>query len=468
MRDIPRQSAFAAESSDIIAASSRLTVPPRPFPALSLMLDPRLAERAAGFGPSTATPEPRAARERAETAVKWAAVLLGFSIPVSVVLDNVLLGLILLFWIAGGRYREKLAVVRGNPVALLALALYVLHLLGALYSIGPSKDVLDALVKASRLLLIPALIFLLREPVWRERGIAAFLASMLVTLVLSYLLWLGVLSGSGWLKGVAFDPVVFKAHITHNVFMAFAALLFAQAALDASTRTGRIVLAALCAAVVANVLLMVPGRTGIVVLVVLFVYFLCRGLRLKGLALAGAVLGVLAVVVLASPESMLHKRITLADEEYQQWRSGVPPAPTSSVGLRLELLRNTLGIIGDHPVLGVGTGGFGQAYADRVGDPGAGGTHNPHNEILLMVAQFGVAGFVLLAGLLATQWRLAARLPGRFEPVAARALVLTFAVASALTSTLIDHSEGFLFAYMSGLLFAGYPVHGAQPRVDAT
>jgi O-antigen ligase len=172
------------------------------------------------------------------------------------------------------------------------------------------------------------------------------------------------------------------------------------------------------------------------------------------------------VAVLAAPESMLHKRVTLVDEEYQQWRAGVPPAPTSSVGLRLELLRNTMAIIADHPVFGVGTGGFAQAHARRTGDPGAGATHNPHNEILLMVAQFGVAGLALLAGLFATQWRLAARLPGRFEPAAARALVLTFVVASALSSTLMDHSEGFLFAYMSGLLFAGYPAGGAQSRAN--
>jgi O-antigen ligase len=114
----------------------------------------------------------------------------------------------------------------------------------------------------------------------------------------------------------------------------------------------------------------------------------------------------------------------------------------------------------------VGTGGFGQAYADRVGGPGAGGTHNPHNEILLMIAQFGVAGFAILAGLFVTQWRLAARLPGRFEPAAARALVLTFAVASALSSTLMDHGEGFLFAYMSGLLFAGYSGGGTRSRAE--
>jgi O-antigen ligase len=431
------------------------------------MRDRRLVEPAAGFGPPTAAPGPRAAHRRAEHTAKWATVLLGFSIPVSVVLDNVLLGVVLLFWIAGGGYREKLAAVRSNPVALLALALYGLHLVGSLYSMGTARDVLEALARASRLLLIPALICLLREPLWRERGIAAFLASMLVTLVLSCLLWLGVLAGTGWLKGVPLDPVAFKAHITHNVFMAFAAFLLAQAALDAATRAGRIVLAALCAAAVANVLLMVPGRTGIVVLLVLFVYFLCRRFRLRGLALAGIALGALAAVVLASPESMLHKRVTLADEEYQQWRAGVPPAPTSSVGLRLELLRNTLEIIGSNPLIGVGTGGLGRAYADRVGDPGAGATENPHNEILMMIAQFGVAGLVLLVGLFATQWRLAARLPGRFEPAAARALVLTFAVASALSSTLMDHGEGFLFVYMSGLLFAGYSVPAVQSRADA-
>jgi O-antigen ligase len=426
------------------------------------MLDRRLVERAAGLGRSAASPVPGTPRERAENVVRWAAVMLGCSIPVSVALDNVLLAAILLFWIAGGRYRDKIASVRGNPVAWSALALFSLFVVGSLYSIGSARDVADALMKASRLLLIPALIYLLREPAWRERGIRAFIASMLVTLVLSYLLWLGLLTGNTWLKGTQLDPVVFRAHITHNVFMAFTAFLLAQAALDASTRRGRIALAALCAAAVANVLLMVPGRTGIIVLLVLFIYSLCRGLRAKGFVIAGVALTALAVVVFASPDSMLHRRITLADEEYEQWRAGVPPDPTSSVGQRLELLRNTLEIIGSNKVYGVGTGGFGKAYADRVGAAGGETAQNPHNEILMMIVQFGIAGFVLLVGLFATQWWLASRLPGRFEPVVARALVLTIAVASVLSSTLVDHAEGLFFAYMSGLLFAGYSARKAR------
>jgi len=420
------------------------------------MPDSRLPERAAGLDRSVAVPAPGAARARAEDLVRWAVVMLGCSIPVSVAMDNALLAFILCCWVAGGAYREKLAAVRGNPVALAALALFGLHLAGTLYTIGGTRDVLDSVTKSGRLLLIPALMPLMRAAEWRRRGIAAFLGSMLVTLALSCLLWLGWLPVNEWLKGTVQDPVAFKAHITHNVFMAFAAFLLALAARDAGTRRGRLLLSALCAAAVLNVLLMVPGRTGHIVLLVLFTYFLCLHLRAKGLLVAGVVLGSLAVVVLLSPDTMLHRRITLADDEYRQWRAGIPPPPQSSIGQRMGILRNTVEVILENPVLGVGTGGFPAAYAELAKRGGDAPTRNAHNEFLMIVAQFGLAGLVLFLALFGTQWWLAARLPGRFDRAAARGLVLTIVVASILTSTLVDHAEGFFFAYMSGLLFAGY------------
>jgi len=409
-----------------------------------------------------ATPE---ARERAEIVFKWAAVVLGCSIPISVATDNVILGLILLYWIAGGGYREKLSAIRRNPVALATLAMFSMYIVGMLYTIAGGEDVQDAMTKALRLLLIPALMPLMREKQWRRRGIWAFQGSMLVVLLVSYLYWLGALPVNSLLKGTGHDPVVFKAHITHNVFMAFAAFLFALAAVDARTRGGRLGLFALAAAATVNVLMMVPGRTGHIVLLVLFTYFLYRQLRAKGLALAGLALGVLAVVVSLSPGAMLHKRITMADDEFQQWRAGVPPDPTSSVGQRMEFLRNTLEIIRDNPVAGVGTGGFAAAYAARASRTGEAPTKNPHNEFLLITAQFGAAGLAVLLCLFGTQWWLAARLPDRFDQAAARGLVLTIVVASILTSTLVDHAEGIFFVYMSGLLFAGYGGAGHRERL---
>ena len=158
--------------------------------------------------------------------------------PVSVAADNILLLSILGYWLLGGDYRDKLAAVRANPVALSAVALFSLYLAGTLYTIGSDSDVLETLSKASRLLLIPALIPLMREAEWRARAVAAFLVSMLLSLVVSYLYWLGVVPVNALLKGTQLDPVAFKAHITHNIFMAFMAFLFAVAALDAATRRG--------------------------------------------------------------------------------------------------------------------------------------------------------------------------------------------------------------------------------------
>jgi hypothetical protein len=52
------------------------------------------------------------------------------------------------------------------------------------------------------------------------------------------------------------------------------------------------------------------------------------------------------------------------------------------------------------------------------------------------------------------QWRLAAFLPNTFEKAAARGLVLTIMGASMVSSTLIDHTEGLFYFWMSALLYA--------------
>ena len=58
---------------------------------------------------------------RADACARAFAIALGFSIPVSVALDNILLALLLVSWLASGDFREKFAAIKSNPVALAAL-----------------------------------------------------------------------------------------------------------------------------------------------------------------------------------------------------------------------------------------------------------------------------------------------------------------------------------------------------------
>lgn len=401
----------------------------------------------------------------AEITTRWAAVVLGFSIPVSVALDSVLALVILLAWLLTIGCRGKAEFIRANPVAWLAIALFFFYLIACTYSIGSQEDMLNSLGKAARLMFIPLLIIVFQDDATRRRAWYGFIGAMLLTLVLSYLLWLGLLPQWGIIRGDAANPVIFKLHITHNLFMAFTAFACTVQARYAATPRRRGIWATPALLAAFNVLFMVQGRTGQLVLVVLLVYMGIAWLRWRGVAIALAAIGTLAALAYALPSSSLHQRAALAYHEFSAAQPDKAATLDSSVGQRIEFYRNTLEIVRQRPLLGAGTGGFRQAYAEQVRGSGRLATHNPHNEYLMVAAQLGLAGLALLLALFAVQWRAAAQLPSMREQVLARGMVLSIVTASAVSSTLIDHAEGWFYVWMSGLLFAA--LKSAHPLQEA-
>lgn len=390
--------------------------------------------------------------ERAHLVSLWIVTAIGVSIPVSTALDNLLVAALLLLWVAGGRYQEKWAALRAHPFVVLPCSFFLLHVAGSAYSVGDTKDVLHALDKASVILLIPVLISLRPDRQVRERALQVFMGAMALTLALSILLWLGLLPEGGPLKGIREDPSVFKMHITHGVLMAFAALLFAVKAREASRAWPRAALALASGLAAINVLFMVHGRTGQIVLLALAVYFAGSQLRWRG-ALATAAGGVLlASAVYFAPSSALHERARVTIQELQDWQAG---KPVTARNMRLESWGNSLAIARGNPVVGVGTGGFAAAYAAHVQGTSMQPVRQPESQYLLTVVQLGAVGLALLIALFVHQWRLAARLATRADTHLARGLVVTMAVGGAFNSFLLDHTEALFYAWLSGVLYAG-------------
>jgi O-antigen ligase len=391
----------------------------------------------------------------AERAGLWVVVAIGFSVPISTALDNLLVAALLLCWIASGRYGEKWAALRANAFAFLPCGLFLLYLVGASYSMGEAKDVLHALDKASVILLIPLLVALNPGQELRDRALHAFIAAILATLVLSFLLWMGIVPEGGEddiIKGVHQDPAVFKKHITHGVLMAFSALAFALKAREATQSRTKCLLALVAGLAAFNVLFMVHGRTGQLVLAVLLLYFLFSSLRWRGLAVAAAAGAAVGGTVYLAPSSALHQRVKTTITEIQDWRAG-KPAQLSN--MRLESWSNSLGIVRANPLLGVGTGGFAAAYAKQVEGTSMLPLGQPENQYLITTVQLGAVGLAALIALFAAQWRLAARLATRTDTNLARGLVLTMAVGCLFNSFLLDHTEALFYAWLSGLLYAG-------------
>lgn len=391
----------------------------------------------------------------ARRAAGWTTTALGLTIPMWVVADGILVVLLVLCWAASGGWRERFRRMTANPVALAALLLFGWLLAGSFWGLGTLDERMLAVKKYADLLLIPLLISMAVDAQERNRAILALAASLLVTLGLSFVLGLGFLPTGGLIKGEMGNPFVFKKHTTHNVLMAFGALLFAVLAWRSQDRRVRWGwgLASLLAA--GNVLLMVQGRTGYVVLAGLAVLAFHMTLGWRGILAAIAVLSV-SFSTAYQVSSSFHERVNLAVSGVTQWNPKVAVVG-DAVGWRLEYFYHTAEIIQDHPLIGVGTGGFVQAYRVRTEQAGLTGLDippHPHNQYLFILAQAGIVGLGLLLWLFVQQWRSTSLNRDATYRLLAKGVVVTIAVGSFFNPFLVDHTEKLFYCWFSGLMYS--------------
>ena len=94
---------------------------------------------------------------RAEQVGRWSIIAIGFSIPISVALDNVLLGVLLLCFLASGRYHEKFSAAIRNPVSVACLTLFGALAIAATYGVAEFGKAARFLMKYSDLLFVPVI-----------------------------------------------------------------------------------------------------------------------------------------------------------------------------------------------------------------------------------------------------------------------------------------------------------------------
>jgi len=391
------------------------------------------------------------AGDRFNRAALWITVALGFSIPVSTALDGVLLAALLVCWLAGGRYREKWEAVRGNAFALAICAFFLLHVAGSAYTIGSARAALDEIGKAAYMLLAPLLVSLQPGAEWRRRALLALLAAVGLTLLLSFPIWLGVMPDLAFIKGQAVDAVVFKKKIGHSVLMAFGAYVLLLTAREMTGTKARLILCLLAGLAAFNVIFMVWGRTGQVVLMALLAYFVIRSFGWRGVSAAAVLALIAGAAVYLTPTSALHVRTAMTLDEIRSWQAHGRP---NDDNMRLETWANSVELLKQRPLIGTGTGGFTAAYAKQIEGTSMAPADQPENQYLLTAVQLGVVGLAALLALFAFQWYLAARLETRFDTDLARGLVILMVVGCMFNSFLRDHSQALFYAWLSGLLYA--------------
>ncbi len=176
-----------------------------------------------------------------------------------------------------------------------------------------------------------------------------------------------------------------------------------------------------------------------------------------------------------------------ADAAAARGESDAPKAPAAaqaaplggapSLGIRLDLWRNTLAMVGDHPVAGVGLGNFRvefPPYSSRVVPVAWFGPKlqpkHTHNDYLQVLAELGVVGFGLMVWLLVAAVRMVTRaLRSRTEDEGRARYIASAAAGAAglLVTAAFSFPFGtavapFTFAVLLGLLAAVGEDQGGQ------
>jgi len=397
-------------------------------------------------------------------AARWAAIVGVCGVMVSPPLGNTAIVVMLVCFFVSGQSSKRLRQAIRQPLAVGAAAVVVVVAAGMLWSNVPWAERLQAFYTWRRLWVIPIVLALFGPAVWKQRMIVAFVAVCAVAAIISF----GIVAVAGRLPTELHDSAgsLLRNHSAQSMAFAVAAILSLWIAgrsdVDNRLRSAAGVAVALF---VLNMTLVTPGRSGYLALAVMLLVFAAASLRRRRNFAVVAILAALFTGALAfSP--LARDRLDLA---LQEWQSAQTAGKGASMGVRAILYENTLELIRERPGFGLGSGGFGPAYAahvkDKYTDWRAFASGDPHSQYLFFLAEQGVLGLlVFLSFIVLALSDRGDRGPTR---VIAVAMLLAWCATSLVNSHFQTFAEGHLLAFFLAAMLAR-PVPGLDRTASTT
>ena len=390
----------------------------------------------------------------------WPVYLTAAMLPFSLAATNLSKALLFLFAAAtlglGLLQRERppgFSNLRTPAVVGLMLAALTLSLA---YTSVPLAEAMHDLNKYGKLLLIPLVILLVRKRHEALLALALYLAVETFVVLTSYLLSMGL--NLPWVvKPLAVRlavATVYSSYLDQSIMTVGLATLAWHLRGEFPGRHGARFAIGLVVLCVVNVLLLLPGRSAQVALLVALALALFWAVPGRGRPAAVLVpLLVIAAVMAATPH--FRNRVTAVVTESIAYSKG--DRTVTSSGARLRFWQRSVDAIRERPLTGFGVGSWNNEYRRLEGSavlpPAFIGLRNPHQEYLMWGVQLGLGGIALL---LAFQLALL-RDARRFRPDIRHAtwsMVAIFAIVCLFNSTLFDALIGDYFCFMFALLLS--------------
>ena len=389
--------------------------------------------------------------QRIRKATEIFLVAMAFSLPLSTTATCILFPLTTLLSLFSDPWYKKWRAIVSQPLALGLIAFIVLYMIGAFYSIAPSHDIFHQFLKTSNFLGALILMGFFCEPQWRKYVLNAFLVAMKMTLVLSYTKYFF----NPTLLSTPFGQSnIFKDHIIQNFLMAIAAFIFLYRAFTPTFASGQFkhwLYGVLALAAIFNAIFVNDGRSGYFIFAALLLFSGILFFRWRGFVGALFLAGLLSGLAYHFSDQF-RDRITVLAQNTAYYRHG---EANTSVGIRIQSIKNAYLLFKEHPWIGCGTGSFHMLYKTLQPEKTkvTGDMRLSYNSYLNVGVELGMIGVVLLFLNFFIQWKYSFLLSSD-NRYFMQALLISMAVGCLGNSWLSDTTELHLYTLFLGLVFS--------------
>lgn len=339
-----------------------------------------------------------------------------------------------------------------TAAGLFPVALWLLAGFGLLWAEDVTwSDRLRGGTEFNRLLAIPLLLAQFRNnPSAAYTIVFAFFGSCLALLLLSFLFYAWPSLSWRWSRSLGVPVRDYIAQSGEFALCSFGLLAFALKSFRSQRPWRALAALAIALLFVSNVMFIATGRTTVVVMIVLLVWF---GIQQVSWKSAGTVVlcGTIVLVTAWVSSPYLQARLTTLWEEVHSYD---PSSHTvASAAIRLEFWKRSSEFVRQAPILGHGTGSVESLFrksASGTNQLSSITTRNPHNQILIVVIQLGLIGGVLLISMWGAHLQLF--LHRELYALFGSFVVIQNIIGSLFNSHLFDFSQGWLYVLGVGVL----------------
>ncbi len=374
-------------------------------------------------------------------------ILFFATLPNSVAINNIVFFLIIFYWILFENKKEIIKLIKINPFVFF-IYLFVGILFISLLWTSNIKWGIHILSKELILLSIPIFMNLIRK---KDENILikTYIIAMTASEIISYSVKLQIIHPV--FNATVYDPTPFMSHISYTPFLAFTIYLLIYF-LFTSKETFLIKTLSIFFITTMSINLFITGgRAGQIAFFILLILAVFQFLKfnLKSLLIVFFVIPAIFITAYTTSK-IFHNRVNLAINNITHFQKH----KNSSVGLRIQFAKNTLQMIKENPILGVGIGDFPKEYKkiNKKYSPNLRTTVQPHDMYIFVWAQSGIFAFFSFIMIFVIQLIAALKIKDEYKPIR-MAFPLFFITIMFSDSYLLGHFTTHLFIAFSSILY---------------